>query len=351
MMANHWAQEGDTVTLITLDSSETDTFLLSDLVQRHALGMMSESHHLLQAILNNRRRIKKLRAAIAKSDPDVVISLTDRMNILTLLAARKSNWPVLISERSDPRHHLIGRLWSALRKYTYPQAAALIVQTEGVADYFREWLKSTPIVVIPNAVPAIRSSDVPVVTEEIVRGRPPSRVIYGMGRLSYEKGFDMLIDAFSYVAHEFPDWKLRILGKGPLRDSLQATINERGLQEQIELVGWVADPELYLDQGEIFVLPSRYEGFPNALLQAMSRGLACISFDCESGPADIAREELPVMLLPSKNVSELTHVLRAFMQDESSRKEMAIFSLQVTKRFSVSRYFESWNQLINQIIS
>lgn len=351
MMANHWAQEGEAVTLITLDSADTDTFQLAESVQRQALGLMQDSTSLWQAISNNRHRVKKLREAIAHSEPDMVISLTDRMNVLTLLASRKSKWPVLISERSDPRHHPIGRLWSALRKYMYPRATALVVQTEGVADYFRQWLKSTPIEVIPNAVPAPRSSDVPVVTEQIVLERPSSHLIFGMGRLSYEKGFDLLINAFSILAHEFPEWKLRILGEGPLRDSLQAIINEGGFQEQIELTGWVADPELLLDQGELFVLPSRYEGFPNALLQAMSRGLACLSFDCDSGPADIAREGLQVGLVPAESLSELTAQMREFMQDERLRKEAAVCNLQVTERFSVSRYFEAWDQLINQTIS
>tara|TARA_R110002095_G_scaffold157083_1_gene136327 strand:- start:1447 stop:2568 length:1122 start_codon:yes stop_codon:yes gene_type:complete len=351
MMANHWAHEGDAVTLITLDSGETDTFSLSKTVQRQALGMMRDSGSLLQAVWNNRQRVRRLHKAISESQPDVVISLTDRMNVLTLLAARKSKWPVLISERSDPRHHLMGRVWSFLRKRTYPRAAALVVQTQGVAEYFRKWLPSIRIEVIPNAVPVPRSSDVPVVTEQLIVDRPPSQVIFGMGRLSYEKGFDLLIDAFSGLAHEFPEWKLRILGEGPLRESLQSTINERGLERQIELAGWVADPELILDQGDLFVLSSRYEGFPNALLQAMSRGLACISFDCESGPADIAREGLLILLIPAESLSELTWSMRECMQDENLRKELAIYSLQVIERFSATRYFEAWDQLINQTIS
>ena len=354
MMANHWAQAGDSVTLITLDSSETDTFQLEETVQRYELGVMQDSKNLLQAVFNNRQRVNRLREVIVESQPDIVISLTDRMNVLTLLATRKLNRPVLISERSDPRHHPIGRLWGFLRKQTYPNATALVVQTQGVADFCQQWLKGTPIEVIPNAVPTPRSSDVPVVTEEMVLARPPSHLIYGMGRLSYEKGFDRLIDAFSNLAEDFPEWKLRILGEGPLRESLQATIDERGLQEQIELTGWVADPELYLDQGEIFVLSSRYEGFPNALLQAMSRGLACISFDCESGPAEIG---LPVMLLPSKYMSELSMIhelenfMREFMNNEDLRKEVAINSLQVTERFSVSRFFQAWDELMNKALS
>ncbi|MEQ9069765.1 MAG: glycosyltransferase [Gimesia chilikensis] len=137
MMANHWAAEGDQVTLLTLDSAETDTFQLAPEVQRIALGLMRDSGNLLQAVVNNRQRVQKLRAEIARSRPDVVISLTDRMNVLTLLAAGKATYPVIVSERSDPRYHLMGRVWSYLRKKTYPRAAAVVVQTQGVADFCR----------------------------------------------------------------------------------------------------------------------------------------------------------------------------------------------------------------------
>lgn len=351
MMANHWAQVGDLVTFITLDSSETDTFTLSEEVQRYALGVMQDSQNLIQAVFNNRQRVRRLREIITESQPDVVISLTDRMNVLTLLAARKANWPVLISERSDPRHHPIGRLWSFLRKRTYPRAAALVVQTHGVSEFFRSWMGSSQIKVIPNAVPIPRSSQVPVVTGQTLNSRSPSNVIFGMGRLSSEKGFDFLIDAFASLAGEFPDWKLSILGEGPLRAALQSSIDERGLQKQIELMGWVADPELILDQGELFVLPSRYEGFPNALLQAMSRGLTCISFDCDSGPAEIIRVGTDGLLIPAENVPEMANTLKHLMSDKTLRKKFAVNALEVTQRFSVTQYFHHWDQLINQTIS
>lgn len=351
MMANHWAKQEQAVTLITLDSAETDTFALEEGVQRIALDLMQDSGNLFQAISNNRLRINYLQAAIARSQPDVVISLTDRMNVLTLLATGKMRCPVFISERSDPRHHPIGRLWSFLRKRTYPRARTLVVQTQGVADFCRQWLKSTHIEVIPNAVPVPRSPEVPAVSAETLAVRTPSNVILGLGRLSHEKGFDRLLGAFASVAAEFPDWRLRILGEGPLRELLQEQINKRGLQEQVELPGWTAEPELQLDQGAIFVLPSRYEGFPNALLQAMSRGLACISYDCESGPAEMIRSETNGLLVPADSVSELAQALKRLMGDEALRHRLAVAALQVTERFSVEKYFLHWEQLIDQAIS
>ncbi|QDT90862.1 glycosyltransferase family 4 protein [Gimesia algae] len=351
MMANHWAKQGHEVTLITLDSAETDTFTLEAGVQRVALDLMQDSENLFQAISNNRLRINFLQSAIARSQPDAVISLTDRINVLTLLATGKMRCPVLISERSDPRHHPIGRLWSFLRKRTYPRARTLVVQTQGVADFCRQWLKSTHIEVIPNAAPVPRSPEVPAVSAETLAVRTPSKVILGLGRLSHEKGFDLLIEAFAKVAAEFPDWKLQIAGEGPLRDSLQEQINNLGLQNQVELPGWTSEPELQLDQGAIFVLPSRYEGFPNALLQALSRGLACISFDCESGPAEIIRTETDGLLVPAGSVSELAQALKRLLGDEALRHRLANEALQVTERFSVEKYFLQWEQLLDQAIS
>ncbi len=351
MMANHWAKQGHTVTLITLDSKETDSFSLDAAVQRIALNLMQDSGNLFQAVSNNRLRINFLQSAIADSQPDAVISLTDRMNVLTLLATGKLRCPVIISERSDPRHHPIGRLWSFLRKRTYPRAYALVVQTQGVADFCRQWLKSTRIEVIPNAVPIPRSPEVPAVSHETLEVRTRAKIVLGMGRLSHEKGFDLLIEAFSRVASEFPDWKLQISGEGPLRESLQEQINHLGLQEQIELTGWTSQPELQLDQGELFVLPSRYEGFPNALLQAMSRGLACISFDCESGPAEIIQPETDGLLVPAGSVSELAQALKRLMGDDALRRRLAVEALQITQRFSAEAYFQHWEQLIGQAIT
>ncbi|MCA9006110.1 MAG: glycosyltransferase family 4 protein [Planctomycetaceae bacterium] len=351
MMANHWARQGEEVTLITLDSAETDTFSLEEPVQRIALDLMQDSQNLFQAISSNRLRINFLQSAIARSQPDVVISLTDRMNVLTLLAAGRMRCPVIISERSDPRHHPIGRLWSFLRKRTYPRANALVVQTQGVADFCRQWLKSTSIEVIPNAVPTPRSPDVPPVSPETLADRSPSKLILGLGRLSHEKGFDRLLDAFASLAADFPDWRLCILGEGPLRDSLQEQINHLGLQDQVELPGWTSEPELQLDQGALFVLPSRYEGFPNALLQAMSRGLACISYDCESGPAEIIRPELDGLLVPAGSVAELGQALKRLMGDEALRSRLSNEALQVKERYFAEKYFLHWEQLVNQVIS
>ncbi len=122
-MANHWAARGEAVTVITLSGRSGDTYPLDDRVARIPLDAMGESGGPLKAITNNLRRVRLLRSAIAGSAPETVISFTDRMNVLTLLACRPLKVDTVISERIDPSRYEIGRAWSWLRRRVYPICA------------------------------------------------------------------------------------------------------------------------------------------------------------------------------------------------------------------------------------
>src|SRR5690606_27812500 len=149
---------------------------------------------------------------------DRVVSFIDRMNILTLLACRGLNLPVLICERTDPRHHPIGRIWNFLRRRTYPWCTALVVQTEQVRAHCRSLVPHAPIYVIPNAAPAH-----PPRRNGPAEKTSPRRAM-AAGRLGAEKGFDRLVSAFAAVAAHHPDWRLEIFGDGPERASLERRI-------------------------------------------------------------------------------------------------------------------------------
>ena len=121
-------------------------------MKRQALDVMGHSSNPLSAIQNNFRRVNALRRAIVAARPQHVIALTDKTNVLTLAACRKPGLPVIIAERTDPRYHQIGRIWSYLRERLYPHAAALVVQTAAVRDGLRWMMPGRPIYVIPNMV-------------------------------------------------------------------------------------------------------------------------------------------------------------------------------------------------------
>ncbi len=159
-MANHWAALGDRVTVITLSNAESDTYSLHGAVTRVALNSMRESRGAIEAIRHNLIRVRLLRHAIERSEPESLISFTDRMNVLTLLACRPLGVDTVISERIDPSRYAIGRAWSWLRRRVYPSARALVVQTDRVRNQMLGVMRGRPIYVIPNAVfapPAVSS--------------------------------------------------------------------------------------------------------------------------------------------------------------------------------------------------
>lgn len=342
LMANEWAKMGYSVSLITLARVEEDHYEVDDRVERIGLDLVGVSPNVFAAIGNNLRRVKRLRAAIKETNPDVVISLVDLNNILTLLACKRLDVEVIVCEHIDPRPHDAGRVWSALRNHTYPRCRALTVLTSDVVEYARRFVKGRPIYCVPNAVP---SGFEPA---------PPDRqetepTLISIGRLTAAKGFDRLIDAFSRVASRFPEWKLIILGEGTKRASLVTQIKSAGLSDRVDLPGWVPNPDEFLKRSRCYVCSSHYEGFPMVLLEAMACGLPVVSFDCQSGPADIVRHDVDGLLVEQDDVAGLASAMEQLMSDESKRAKLAIRAPDVLERFSIQKFMDRWEAILNEV--
>jgi glycosyltransferase involved in cell wall biosynthesis len=338
-MANHWCQQGHDITLITLDTDQTDAFPLHPNVRRIGLGLLRPSRSLCQALYNNAARVRGLRRAIASSGAPCVISFTDKMNVLTLLASISAPWAVVIAERNDPRRQWMGRLWEWLRRRMYPRCDALVVQTEAVAACAAGLVHPRPVYVIPNAVRRPEFADWPQ--------RRAAQVV-AMGRLTAQKGFDLLLQAFARIAGEHPNWTLHIVGEGAARGELVQLADTLQIADRVHWAGWVAQPESMLRHSSIFVLSSRYEGFPNALLEAMSCGLACVSFACDSGPAEILEHGVSGLLLPPEDVSALALALDQLISDEAERQRLGAGAYQAAGRFDEEQFFRRWDQVLDE---
>ena len=343
-MVNHWAQTDKEVTLLTLGSTNDDAYAIDENVRRVSLSVLKQSTGLFDGLFNNIGRIRRLRRAVRDSKPDVVISLVDRTNILTLLACKGLGLKVIVCERTDPRHHNIGRSWSILRRISYRKCQSLVVQTTGVAEYARQSIcKTRPVYVLPNPVLSEPSNE----TEQPPGTTDNHRYVVALGRLVPAKGFDRAIGAFGLIADKHPNWSLRILGEGPLRPNLQEQINELNLADRVSLPGWVDDPIAHLGASHLYLLSSHFEGFPNALLEAMACGLPVVSFNCESGPAEIVRDGVNGVLVPQDDVKALAAAMDRVISDEELRKKFAHNATEVKSRFSREMFFRRWDAILN----
>lgn len=333
-LADGWAASGVRVTLATFESASRDFYRVHETVAR--LSFVDETKNQKSRLPGSIRRTRWLRGVMQQSHPDAVISFTDRTNVLTLLAAQGLKLPVIVSERVDPTMYDPGFVWLAGRRLAYPQATAIVVQTHGIQQWARSHFPRTRSVVIPNPAPESVPAGVPV---------PPPQVI-AAGRLTSQKGFDLLIDAFSNVSSRWPDWNLRILGEGEDRSKLESRIAQLGLKGRVELAGQCSDAIEQIAGSSIFVLSSRFEGFPNVLVEAMSTGRAVIATDCRSGPADLVEHGVNGLLVPPEDVRALETSLDRLIANPEERHRMGASARGIHERLSSENILQQWNALL-----
>jgi len=345
-MANVWNQEGHEINLVTLDDSEPFCHLDAG-IQRWPLGSFSNSRSIFEGALRSLQRIWKLRKTISRLSPDLVLSFIDKTNILTLFATISLGIPVIVSERTDPRHHDIGLIWKSLHRLTYQWADAIVANNREVADWLSHWAKGVHVEAIPNPIitPQARGDQT-----RLEFDLPPRPRMVAMGRLSTEKGFDLLLSAFSQTADRQQHWSLLILGDGPEQGNLLDQAVRLGIRDRVYLPGLVSDPIFVLRQCDLFILSSRFEGFPNALLEAMGSGLPVVSFDCPSGPREIIRHGVDGVLVPREDVDTMAEAMDRLMSNAAERERLSKRAVEVTKRFSVQKVIGMWNTLFGQIV-
>ena len=344
LLANAWVERGNEVTLITLASDRMDRYPLDPAVRRIALDVAGNSAHVLAAIGHNIVRIRALRRAIAASRPDAVISFIAESNVRVLIAAAGLCVPVIISERTALNGHHMRGVWRTLRRWSYPRATAIVAQTRRCAAEL-EVLAHRQVDVIANPV-SIESHP----EEAIASERAGGHTLLAVGRLSPEKGFDLLIEAFAQVAERHPDWNLMILGEGPLRTELARKVAEQNLGGRIAMPGFDAHIRQAMRRADLFVLSSRYEGFPNALLEAMTEGRACVSFDCNAGPRELIEHGKNGWLVPAGDVPAMAAALDALMRDADLRQRLGHRAREVTATYALPAILDQWNALVLSVL-
>jgi GalNAc-alpha-(1->4)-GalNAc-alpha-(1->3)-diNAcBac-PP-undecaprenol alpha-1,4-N-acetyl-D-galactosaminyltransferase len=272
------------------------------------------------------RTLKFIRNSIKDINPDVIVSLGDYLNPLTLIATRRLGIPVYISDRSSPGKKF-PFIVQIMRKLMYPKATGIIAQTTKAKEQKVQMLKNYDnIIVIPNFLREI--IEYPNIEKE--------KIILCVARHYEVKGIDRLFKAYAQLPNQ--DWKLVIAGGyGPQTNDLKKLANELNISHRIEYLGAVNEIDKVYRSASIFVLSSRSEGLPNALLEAMANGLACISFDINAGPSDVIKNYQNGILVEDGNITELSKQINFLINNSEERIRLGENARKVKEDLSKKR--------------
>jgi GalNAc-alpha-(1->4)-GalNAc-alpha-(1->3)-diNAcBac-PP-undecaprenol alpha-1,4-N-acetyl-D-galactosaminyltransferase len=340
-------EKGYDITVITVANQESDFYQLPEGATRLELNANRSSLTVLDSIGNTVNRIWKLRQAICSTHPDAVISFLIKTNILTLLSLLGTNYPVIVTEHSDLSAAPSRQIVKKLQKIVYPYAKKVVSVSHGVDRYF-DWLESSKRSVIYNPFVISSTSESIAYPPDL---NPQKPWIASMGRLTYGKGFDLLLKAFSKLHHQYPDWQLLILGEGEFREPLEALRDELGLTSCVFLPGKINNPFGLLKHAKFFVMASRFEGFPMVHGEAMACGLPVISTDCPSGPNELIRHNIDGLLVENEDISALASAIEHLMSDENDRQRLAARTVEVLERFNLQKAIQNWQDLLDSLFN
>ena len=327
--------------IISLDKQPSFYSLLSNVELLYCSDGLKPSRGIKDALLNNFKLYKAITGHLKKNKIDICIGFMTENNILSILASKRCRIPVIISERNNPYKEVdvTNKVWKGLRRLIYPYTNVLVVQTKLIKSFYEDFLPIDKIEIIPNPInPEFKPRN----TQE------KQNIILNVGRLSAQKNQKMLIQAFSRCKTD--DWKLNIVGEGVLRDDLELLISDLELKDKVHLLGTQTNIQDYYEKAKIFAFSSNYEGFPNALMEAMYFGLPSISTACPSGPDELIRDGKNGFLVPVGDVDLMAEKLQTLIDNSILRGSFQIESTKTMQPYKLKFILKSWEAIINNLL-
>lgn len=337
LLAQHRLSLGDEVHVLAFRNEPTGSYFPYDErveIDTPSPSSLVSSGRLTLAVARTlwiRSRFKEIR-------PDLIVSFLTKTNVLVLLASLGLDIPIVISERNNPLRQDAHAFWYPASLVLARRAGAVVMQTEAAYEMLPGSLKGRAVV-IPNPGVAPNRS-------RRIGGN--GKTIVAVGRLVGQKGFDLLIEAVARISADLPEVRLIIFGEGPDRAALEAQATALGIADRIDLPGNTTEPGAWISAGDVFVLSSRYEGFPNALIEALAGGLPVVAFDCPWGPSAILTHEKNGLLVPAEDVEALAMSLKRVLTDQAMRKRISAAAPSAAARFSLESVLASWDSVLTK---
>jgi len=334
-MADYWAAHGNSVTILSLRNRTSDEYSPGPGVKIIYLNQISSSRLFPLKIFYHFKRIVSLRRNFRFTQADIIFGFLVSASVLSIIAAAGTRKSVVACDLSNPFILPGNKIWRFLRNFTFLFAGWIVVQNKEAEVYYKQ-IKRKKCSVIYN----------PAVVPERGVYNTESKIIAAVGRLEYVKGFDILLRAFAECRAQFPDWSIQLAGEGSQKEQLILLAEKLNLSDAVQFMGWIDEPWSVLSNAGCFVLPSRYEGFPLALIEAMACGLPVISADCPSGPREVINSGKNGLLFPAESVSGLAEKLRTVLDNIALRKQMSINSAETARAFTVNNIMRDWEKVL-----
>ena len=299
-----------------------------------------------------RYSIPKLVKTLNSIRPDIIFSTLGHMNLLLLFSRSllRFRHKIIVREANTPSEDLkklplIKRMiFRKLYAWLYPKADIIVAQCKAMKmDLVKTFgLDEAKIVHIYNPI------DLDYIRRAMVAENPykNNRInVLAVGRLTRQKGFDILIEAFQHVAKVFHDAHLTILGQGELKEELESKVAKLGLSGKVSFEGFKKNPYPYYRYADVYVLSSRWEGFPNSLLEALACGCKVVATDCKSGPREILGDNEYGILVPPEDPEALARGIIEAINGENRTKDRA---KDFDVKYIVRQYEEIFEMMVDE---
>ncbi|SEL72016.1 GalNAc-alpha-(1-_4)-GalNAc-alpha-(1-_3)-diNAcBac-PP-undecaprenol alpha-1,4-N-acetyl-D-galactosaminyltransferase [Maribacter orientalis] len=341
-LANNLTENYEVI-IITFDNKQP-FYKLNSQIKHHSCTNLTDippSNNTYKALKFNIKLLLEINRISKDEKIDIIISFLTIANILGILVAKFRKIPIIISERNNPNKELISNFWMQIRRKTYPSANYIVVQTQEIADFYITKIKNDVVKIIPNPI----SPDLEIMNSKETK----ENIILNVGRLSNQKGQEMLLKAFTRI--ESNGWKLVIAGEGENRVKLEKLIKKLQISDRVLLPGRIKDVSKLYNKAKIFAFSSNYEGFPNALIEAMHFRLPCVSTNCPTGPSELIINDINGFLIPVNNEIVMAEKLNILINDSALRESLGSKAAKTVKKYAIESISDRWKKLIESCLN